>query len=379
MDSVEALAEAYQRVFVEGLAAAADDRETRWLRSALRPGKIEELTPLPPEVAGLQQQRAQAEEALPASVYGMVSRDDAPHDLAIQRRGNPRDLGPVAPRRFLQVLGGKPCSEGSGRQELAEAMSSEDNPLTARVLVNRVWQHHFGRGLVASPDNFGQTGERPSDPALLDYLSRRFLESGWSIKALHRLMLLTSTYKLEATARRLQAEVIRDSILAVTGTLDRTQYGPSVPPFISPYQDGRGKPAQSGPLDGNGRRSIYLGVRRNFLTPLFLAFDYPLPTTTIGRRNTSTVASQALMMMNNEFIAGQAEKWARRVLAERAQPGDRIRDMFWSAFGRPPEAREARDVEEFLREQGQKHQEEARVWTDLAHALFNAKEFIFVR
>jgi hypothetical protein len=368
VDSVEALAEAYQRMFVEALHE--DDRDARWLRAALSPtGKLEDLAPLPEAVVELQKQRAQAEAALPASAYGMVARDDAPHDAAIQRRGNPRSLGPVAPRRFLQALGGQPCTQGSGRLELAEALVN--HPLAARVLVNRVWQHHFGKGLVASPDNFGHTGERPSHPELLDYLAKRFIESGWSIKALHRMILLTQAYQAQRPARRLEAEAIRDSVLAVAGTLDRTFYGPSVPPHISLYQDGRGKPAKSGPLDGDGRRSIYIGVRRNFLTPLFLAFDYPLPITTIGRRNTSTVPSQALMMMNNEFIAGQAEKWAERVAAAHSEPRKRIHDMFLTAFGRPPEAREVREVEQFVREQGS--------WTDVAHVLFNSKEFIFVR
>jgi hypothetical protein len=392
IDSAEALAEAYQRVFVEALEAGADDRDTRWLRSALSPaGKLEEAPSLPAEVAELQKQREEAEKALPESAYGMVAQEELAHDQAIQVRGDPRNLGAVVPRRFLTVLGGQPCNEGSGRRQLAEALASPQNPLPARVLVNRIWQHHFGRGLVGSPDNFGLTGDRPADPELLDYLAKRFMEDGWSIKKLHRRLLLTSAYRMESRpetraampARRLEAEAIRDAMLAVAGTLNRTMFGPPVPPHISPYQDGRGKPAKSGPLDGDGRRSIYIGVRRNFLTPLFLAFDYPLPITTIGRRNVSTVPSQALMLMNNEFVAGQAEKWAKRVTAAIPKPRERIQDMFLTAFGRPAEAREIRDVEQFVAEQSGRHEgatpEDVRVWTDVAHALFNSKEFIFVR
>src|SRR5207247_10671255 len=167
--------------------------------------------------------------------------------------------------------------------------------------------------------------------------------------AMHRLLWSSSTYAMSALkidpqnkllhhmpARRLEGEAIRDSILAVAGTLDRRLFGPGVPPHISKYQDGRGKP-ESGPLDGYGRRSIYIQVRRNFITPMFLAFDYPLPITTIGNRSVSTVPSQALMMMNSEFIAQQAEEWARRLCAAESEPRKRVEQMFRTAFARPAE------------------------------------------
>ncbi|MGH9673636.1 MAG: DUF1553 domain-containing protein, partial [Bryobacteraceae bacterium] len=179
--------------------------------------------------------------------------------------------------------------------------------------------------------------------------------------------------------RRLEAESIRDSILAVAGTLDRAMYGSSVRPHISAYQDGRGKPP-SGPLDANGRRSVYIEVRRNFLTPFLLAFDYPLPTTTIGRRGVTTVPSQALMLMNNEMVAQQAERWASRVAAAEAEPRRRIARMYEEAYARPPSPAESSDIEKFLREQSALHKEDAaRVWADLAHVLINSKEFLFVR
>jgi hypothetical protein len=188
--------------------------------------------------------------------------------------------------------------------------------------------------------------------------------------------------------RRLEAEIIRDAILAASGTLDPALYGPSVMPHISEYQDGRGKPA-SGPLDGNGRRSIYLQVRRNFLPPLFLAFDYPLPISTIGRRSSSTVASQALILMNNEFVAQQAAQWGRRVAAEQADVRQRLEKMFVTAFARPPEAAEIDEVTAFLEEQQTRYggghgagghgAGDAGVWADLAHVLFNSTEFLFVR
>jgi len=183
--------------------------------------------------------------------------------------------------------------------------------------------------------------------------------------------------------RRLEGEAIRDSILAAAGTLNPALYGPSVMPHISEYQDGRGKP-ESGPLDGNGRRSIYLQVRRNFLTPLFLAFDYPLPVSTIGRRSVSTVASQALIMMNNEFVSRQAEQWGQRIVMEEKDSRQRIKTMFVTAFARPAEEAEISEVMAFLEEQRvrygvERDVDDPRLWADLAHVLFNSTEFIFVR
>jgi hypothetical protein len=182
--------------------------------------------------------------------------------------------------------------------------------------------------------------------------------------------------------QRLEAEAIRDSILAVAGTLDRQVGGPSVPPHISEHQDGRGKP-ESGSLDGDGRRSLYIGVRRNFLPPLFLAFDYPSPMSTIGRRGVSAVPSQALILLNNEFVNQQAASWAERMLSEVASRDARIEEMFESAYGRLPDASERDAVAEFLTTQSQSYREvdngELRAWSDLAHVLINSTEFIFVR
>jgi hypothetical protein len=238
-------------------------------------------------------------------------------------------------------------------------------------------------------DNFGSTGARPSHPELLDYLADQFIKHGWSLKAMHRMMLLSATYQMDSGAsseaeskdpynrllshmpmRRLDAESVRDAILAVSGSLDRTSYGPSVKVHVSEYQDGRGKPP-SGPLDGNGRRSIYLEVRRNFLTPLLLAFDYPLPTSTAGSRMVSTVPAQALTLMNNEFVAKQAELWAARMEASYADPRARLDGMFMRIFARTAEPGEWDRIQTFLAAKGS--------WNDLAHVLFNAKEFLFLR
>ena len=361
------------------------------------------------ELRRLELRRAKLESQIPESSFATLAGDYQPQNVRIHIRGNHQNLGEEVPRRFLQLIAGEnqpPIRNGSGRLEIAEWLASDRNPLTSRVMVNRLWEHHFAQGIVRTPDNFGAMGERPTHPELLDYLARRFIESGWSVKAMHRMMVLSSAYQMSSQAssaaakldpqnkllhhvpvRRLEAEAIRDGILAVAGTLNDAMYGPSVPPYISSYQEGRGKP-DSGPLDGDRRRSIYIQVRRNFLTPFFLAFDYPLPTTSIGARGVSTVPSQALLLMNNEFVAQQAREWARRAMAVSAAPGERIEFLYQTAFSRRPDAAETSEILRFLDSQPQLYREsgaapssglEEQVWTDVAHVLLNAPEFIYIR
>ena len=409
INSLDDLAAGYQRLLADVLANPPSDAAGQWLLSSVSPeGKLEEPSLLVGESKRsgfneLRNRRAELGESIPASAFGMLNADDVPHNVPIHIRGSHTELGEEVPRRFLTVLSqdSQPFTKGSGRLELAEVTADRDNPLTARVMVNRVWKHYFGKGIVATVDNFGNTGRRPTHPQLLDAMAWRFMESGWSVKELHRSIVLSSTYAMGSEVdhhaaevdgentllhhmpvRRLEAEAVRDSILAVTGTLNRTIYGPSITPFISPYQDGRGKP-ESGPLDGDRRRSIYIKVQRNFINPLFLAFDYPAPVLTRGRRTVSTVPSQALMLMNNEFVARQVEKWADREIAVHPAWGERIGAMFVSAFGRPAEHGEMADSTKFLEKQlaayGSTDRNDYRAWADLAHVLINSKEFVFVR
>jgi len=330
--------------------------------------------------------------ALPESNFGMIAWDESASDIRLHIRGSHQNLGETVPRHFLQVMWRSPeppAINGSGRLAFADWMTAGGAPLLSRVYVNRVWQHHFGHGLVRTPDNFGLTGERPSHRELLDDLAARFVANGWSTKKLHREILLSAAYRMSSRAsepaattdprndllhhfsvRRLEAEAVRDAMLAVSGSLNPKLFGPSVVPYISKYQDGRGKP-KSGPLDGDGRRSLYTQVRRNFLTPMFLAFDYPLPISTMGNRGTSTVPSQALILMNNEFVLAQAAKWADRV-ATGAGPAnaDRVTLLFRQAFGRAPADWESKESLEFLNA--------GRPLADLAHVLFNSAEFLYV-
>ncbi len=411
LSSLSTLAGAYTELYENVSARSNSSAEARQLAAALRPpGSAEDsASPLLPaeqrdRLATLQYQRRTIADEIPESAFGMISKDENPRDVGIHLRGSHQNLGELAPRQFLQVIAGEdqaPYRNGSGRLQFAETLTSAGLPLAARVMVNRIWRHHFSTGIVASTDNFGKTGERPTHPELLDFLARQFVASGWSVKAMHRMMLLSSAYGMSSKAgqpasqldprnkllhhmpvKRLEAEVIRDSVLAVSGSLNRDLFGPGVAPHISEYQDGRGKPP-TGPLDGDGRRSIYLQVRRNFLTPMFLAFDYPSPISTIGRRGSSTVPSQALIMMNNEFVNQQARIWAERVAAEQLDAAGRIQGMFLAAFGRPASGAEVEEATTFLGEQRALRvgagKDEVRPWADLAHVLMNSTEFIFVR
>ncbi len=312
---------------------------------------------------------------LPESTFAMISSDENPRNVKLHVRGSHLDLGPEVPRGFLKVLSAQSREvAGSGRLEFAEWLTQDAQALLARVMVNRVWKHHFGKGLVASTDNFGLLGERPANRGLLDALAARLIAGGWRLKPLHREILLSEAYAKTVPVRRLEAEAIRDAMLQLSGRLDAKLYGPSVMPHISAYQDGRGKPP-SGPLDGDGRRSIYIQVRRNFLTPMFLAFDHPLPISAIGNRTASVVPSQALMLLNNEFVLQQARLWAQRTMKEGLGPEDLVTALYRDAFARAPKVTEQIAALDYLRQHGDNEDSRA----DLCHVLFNTAEFSYVQ
>jgi hypothetical protein len=319
-------------------------------------------------------------------------------------RGSPKSLGDAAPRRFLEALTGADrfAGSGSGRLEMARVVTDPAcNPFLARVAVNRIWHHLFGRGIVASVDNFGVLGERPTHPELIDWLADDFVRRGWSQKALIRSLVLSRTYQLAARSdpaaetvdpqnlllhrgniRRLEGEAIRDSLLTASGRLDRTMYGPPVPIYLTAFMEGRGRPKDSGPLDGAGRRSIYLAVRRNFTDPLLTTFDMPPPASTAGRRTVSNVPAQALILMNDPFVHEQAERWGNSAFNTDGSVDDRISVMIRQLFGRKPSVDEIKECKEFLSAQAGIHGKsvnDSRSWADLAHALVNSKEFVFLR
>jgi hypothetical protein len=352
---------------------------------------------------------AEAEAAVEArfqreSRLAIAIQDGAAFNEHVFVRGSPHAPGELAPRQLLEALDGNKhpiLSKGSGRLELARQVTDpKQNPFIARVIVNRVWQHLMGRGIVASVDNFGVLGEKPTHPELLDYLATEFIREGWSIKKLIRKIVLSNAYQMSCRAsdkaneidprnqlwqhmpiRRLEGEAIRDAMLALAGKLNSQMYGPSMPVHLNEFQDGRGRPP-SGPLDGGGRRSVYLSVRRNFLSSFLLAFDTPTPFSTVGRRTVSNVPAQALILMNDPFVAQQAELWARRIVASEVNDDARIRKMYRQAFAHEPRAAELAECARFLKEQAQAsgtNTEDVSVWRDLAHVLLNAKEFIWLQ
>lgn len=322
-------------------------------------------------------------------------------------RGKPFKPGALAPRSLPTAFdGARPLTNAasSGRYELALQLTDPDNPLVARVLVNRVWHHLFGRGIVPTVDNFGTLGEPPTHPELLDYLAWQFVhEDRGSVKRLIRRLALTQTFAMSHRAadpradeldpnnalwhripiRRLEAEIIRDALLTVSGRLNPTVGGPPVPVHLTEFVVGRGRPDKSGPLDGDGRRSIYTTVRRNFLPTLMLTFDSPTPFSTVGRRNVTNVPAQSLALMNDPLFHEQARIWAARLLAEQPGAGSaaRIAWLFETAYGRLPTPDETAACLESLAELRQFHpagESSVEMWADLCHALLNANDFIYV-
>lgn len=326
-------------------------------------------------------------------------------------RGKHHSPKGLVPRRFLEAVSGPdpiPAGKGSGRLELADLMTRPTNPLISRVWVNRVWHHLFGRGIVASVDNFGWLGQRPSHPELLDYLAVSFMqEDRWSTKSLLRRLVLSQTFGMSSkpvseaaeardpenvllhrmNLKRLEAEAIRDAILAVSGRLNPRMYGPGVPLHESQFVEARGLRSERGSLDGDGRRSLYVAARRNFLPMMMTAFDMPIPFTTVGRRNVSNVPGQMLFLMNDPFVHQQAEVWARKItsvdVSESAET--RLRRLFLESFSREPSpaeidlCRQTLERARGLTDATASPDREVGVWTELCHALLGAKEFIFVR
>lgn len=355
------------------------------------------------------QERAQlASQIIRKSRLAMAMWDGTGEDDRILIRGNSSKPGDVEPRHFLTAISGNSpmaIGSGSGRLELADSINDPANPLTARVIVNRIWHHLMGRGIVPTTDDFGYLGQRPSHPKLLDHLADWFIKDGRSIKRMIRYIVLSRTYQMSSRSdsdsvaadpknmlwhhrppKRLEGEVIRDALLAISGRLDKAQFGAPVPIHLTNFMDGRGRPGKSGPLDGDGRRSIYVAVRRNFLSPFMLTFDTPVPFSAMGRRNVSNVPAQSLILMNDPLVVEQSQKWAERALAEStnetAGVAQRIEWMYRSAFARLPTERERQAASLYLKSQSEARSvelDDAGIWSDIAHALVNTKEFIFLR
>jgi hypothetical protein len=344
---------------------------------------------LPTSLKELEAQLKQVQATAPYRPVAMTVEDaDRVADCRVCVRGNVHTRGETVKRGFLQVatIGVPPAIPAgeSGRRQLGQWIASKDNPLTARVMANRVWHHLFGAGLVHTVDNFGNTGERPSHPELLDYLALRFVEQGWSVKKLIREVMLSRTYRLSSGAnpqaaaidpdnrliarmnrRRLDAEAIRDTMLAVAGKLDRTSGGPTVKP---------GTKAERDYVFDDARRSVYTPVFRNRLPELFEAFDFPDPNMVLGKRNVSTVSPQALFLMNSPFVMAQARAAAQQALAWPGTDATRLRTAYRTALGRPPTPRERELAIQYL----QATPDRLAGWAQLYQVLFACVDFRYV-
>jgi uncharacterized protein DUF1549/uncharacterized protein DUF1553/cytochrome c/concanavalin A-like lectin/glucanase superfamily protein len=462
------LAALYQRVLIDAIDAWRNDRLAApqralldfFVRHGLLPVTLAELENLRPLVADYR--RLEAEVPVPQRAPGVLEADS--YDAPFLPRGDHTKPGEPVPRGYLGVFGrsaffaGAAGSNGvmeywsngkeargfgipslqhsttpllhhspaapTGRLQLADAIADPRNPLTARVMVNRIWHWLFGRGIVPTVDNFGRLGEKPTHPELLDYLAARFMEPGsgpsdlrrstinpqlpsypqpsdpqpsalnpqpsaraWSIKEMIRFLVTTRAFAMSSDptpqardtdpanewlshmrVRRLEAEELRDSLLAVSGRLDGTMFGPGV--------------------DGNApRRSVYLAVRRTNLNPFLAVFDAPKPFSTLGRRDATNVPAQSLTLLNSPFVIDLAHKWSQSLASARDDsPEARVRRMFVQAFARDPATTELTASLAFLNDLAREQNVPAgelltheRIWQDFAQSLFNLKEFIYLR
>ena len=305
-------------------------------------------------------------------------------DAYVFVRGDPERPGPGVPRQFISALtksvDAQPFTDGSGRLKLAQAIVHPQNPLTARVIVNRVWQWHFGRGLVATPSDFGRRGDPPSHPELLDHLAIGLIDNGWSIKWLHREIMLSSVYRQDsvergecteldagnrllwkANRRRLEFESLRDAMLWTTGTLDRRLGGPATTEISS------------------SRRSVYLFINRNRMSNTMSVFDLPTPDLSSPGRTSTISASQALFLMNSDFTMNVAEALANRTAAN-SDDRERITSLYRFTLSRDPNEHEIELGMKFIKHRSSPNPsgDSLSVWSRYAHALLQSNEFMFV-
>ncbi len=398
---------AFPPLTAPGLAETEAERESRHAR----------VVELRKQLAALSDEVAKYTKELTALLidgpcemtYGVV--DGTPQNARLQLRGEPDQPGEEIPRGFIKALGGGPLpanTDGSGRLELAHWLTRADNPLTARVMVNRLWQYHFGRALVATPNDFGVRGQAPTHPELLDHLATQFMQSGWSIKAMHRLIMLSATYQQAGqysaasnrtstvtgqsngeplnteysffTRRRLSAEELRDAILAISGELDPSpgRGHPFPSPVTSSY-------TQHGPFSAvydHNQRSVYLMTQRIKRHPFLALFDGPDPNATTADRRTTTVPTQALYFLNSSFVHEKAERCASRLRSTFPGEAQQVELAWRLTTGRSPTEPERSEATEFLAAYraeltaaGQTNAEPAAL-TAYVRSLFGSNEFL---
>jgi len=375
----------FSRTQHRDIQLATEEQQAQWkkhnapLEAELK-ALEKKLKPLAPDLTELQQRMEKLEsDLLPPLPVLQTVEDKEFIPVHVLSRGDASQAGDKVGMRPLGVLlpdGAEewPDDTPAPRLALAKWITDPANPLTARVMVNRIWQHHFGTGIVATPNDFGRMGSRPTNPDLLDWLANRFIEGGWRMKPLHRMILLSDTYQQETSHRRLTAEELRDAMLAVSGRLNREAAGPSI---IVPIQPELVKllysPAQwrvnTDPREFD-LRSIYLFQKRNMRLPFLEVFDAPDTLLSSARREQSTHAPQALELLNGEFSNSMARSFAERI--EREAGTDRNRQIdraFQLALGRPPDAPERKAALRYLKD---------GPLSELALSLFLVNDFLYI-
>jgi hypothetical protein len=355
------------------------------------------------EVEALLAQAVEKEKALPTKEVPMACavKEGDTMDQKIFVRGDYHNLGDPVERTvpaILRLSAPAPAVKTkSGRLELAEWITDPRNPLPARVMANRIWQGHFGDGIVRTPDNYGRLGERPSNPELLDYLAKTFMDGGWSIKKMHRLIMLSRTYQMSAAydeetkakdpenrmishfpRQRLSIEEIRDAYLAMGGDLDLAMGGTLDPGVGTDGETSAGRVSMN--PEKTNRRSIYLPLRRSNLPTLYTLFDFGDATTPEGHRSPTTVATQALFVMNSPLVIREAKNLADNVLKQERQDKRRVEEIYLRVLNRPPDANEIDQGLTYLTSFRNKWKQidEEQAWTSLTHVLMASNEFIFV-
>jgi cytochrome c553 len=381
--------------YVRGVSAATQAAAQDWGKGQATPRQLEllnafvkfDLLTIAPdsEAAKLVAEYRRLEAGVPEvrRAPGVIEADS--FDQALFVRGDNKKPAGIIPRRYLEAFDTRAfVTQQSGRLELAEKIASPDNPLTSRVMVNRLWHHVFGRGLVGTVDNFGRLGDQPSHPELLDYLAKRLVGQQWSVKAQLRELLLTDAFRRSsqptasalakdadnallsrARVRRLGGEALRDSLITLAGRMEHRMYGPGDNAMGAPHQQ--------------VRRSVYLNIRRNSLSPLITTFDGPKPFTTIGRRDATNVPAQSLTLLNSPFVIDTAKQWARTLDPKQADAA-KVDALFVQALARKATPAEQAAAFRYLADLKATHADKpAMIWPDFAQSVLNLKEFLYLK
>lgn len=387
-------------------AAATEAKQAPESSATMKAEKAKLVAAAEAALAEAKKQRSAVLVEAPVVNSAYAVAEGRPADAKIQLRGDPKRLGDETPRHFPAILGNQTLSQqnsGSGRLQLAEWVTDPANPLTARVFVNRIWQHHFGKGIVQTPNDFGKQGKPPTHPELLDFLAARFVENGWSIKSLHKLILLSHTWQLAGgdvpsagkvdpanelywkyPRRRLDAEEIRDTLLFVSGDLDETRGGEHPFPLAHTWNWTQHKPFTAD--YETQRRSVYLMQQRLRKNGYLALFDGADPSSSTGVRLASTTPLQALFIMNDPLSHRAADKLAERLIAATPDESERQTLAFQIALNRLPTVEESQECREFLRQYREKSaplkqpasQLERQTWSAFARAVLSGNELIFV-